>query len=162
MSFEKPNPTAEQFSEEDKVRAEERNRYRKLSEKLLGRGKVTGMDIAIERAMKLDEETEKMIADGEAKTTLEALEKINEKEGLGLKGKELIGKEEYARTEALRIMKKVDEGKFEKARNILLGSDKIFSPDYGQDEVKNQLIGKNITPFIKEKVVEYIKNKKGG
>jgi len=160
MNIEKINLASEQSGRENEIRAKERNKYRTLGEKLFNKNEYTGIDIAEEEAMKMNEESDKLVNDGEAANYTEAIKKLNDREDpafAALKGEELIKKEEYARIQGLRIAKKLDEGDIDKARDIFTGN--FFRKGYDEE---TQILTENyVIPFAKEKIINDINQGNG-
>ena len=61
MNFEQISQTREKFEDEQKIRAKERNKYRTLGQKLFLKDKFSGIDMAVEEAIKMDDEAKKLI-----------------------------------------------------------------------------------------------------
>lgn len=158
MGFE--NNTIEQqrkqFEEGQNARAKERNKNRTLLEKMAFKGRVSGLDIAKEEADEMGGEAEELLKNGDVSTLSEAVEELNAKEKYLLKDKEQIRKEEYVRAKALKVIEKMEAGELDKAFE-LLSKGSLMAVDY--DEETKRMIGEYVTPFVRIRAVEDIKNK---
>ncbi len=157
MAFENIDPTREQFDEQNKIRAKERNKHRSLGQKLLGKDKVAGVDMAEEQAREMNTAAEQLVEQGEIATVPEAIEKVNSTEEFSLKGGERIQKEEAARAKVLDAVRAMNEGDYKKARTILL-SDNLGN---GFDKETQDQIDRTVRPLIKKRIIESIKQKNG-
>lgn len=129
--------------------AEEKNKCRTLAQKLFFKNKVSGMDIMIEEALKMDQEMEKLIANGKADTFTEAIQILE-------KGKKDTEKQDkYAELSALEIVRNLENGAISKASSIALNR------MYGKEAIPEARgdIKKYIAPYVKEKIIYSIKNK---
>jgi len=149
--------TREQFEQERDIRAKERNRYRTIWQKILGREKTGEMDIAVEEALRMDAEIETMMQEGKVASTTEAVEVIEKEGNFGLMGQERIGKEEWARFRTLQFGGALEENDFGKASEIVYqaGQEKKV------DDENRQILEETIAPLITQKVAELIQAKDG-
>jgi len=157
MNFEQISQTREKFEDEQKIRAKERNKYRTLGQKLFLKDKFSGIDMAVEEAIKMDDEAKKLINSGEAATFADAIEILNGTEEFALKGKDLIKKEEYIRPKILQFSKYLDDNEFLKA----FGASIIDSPRLRGDRDVLRLRNEALAPLINQKLSELIINKDG-
>lgn len=157
MKFEQTNQTRERFEEERDIRAKERNKYRTLGQKIFLKDKVSEIDMAIEQAMKMDEEAKKLIDSGEVTVFPDAIEILNGKDEFALKGKDLIKKEEYIRPKVLQFIRHLDKNEFLEAFGVsIITSDRIRG-DRDTLRIRNEAI----KPLINQKLSEIITNKNG-
>lgn len=157
MNFEQINQSRGKFEQEQDVRAEERNKYRTLGQKIFLKDRVSGMDMAIEQAMKMDEEAKKLISSGEATIFTDAIEILNGKDEFALKGKDLIKKEEYIRPKILQFIKHLDKNEFLEAFGVSIVTSNRFRGDRDTLRIRNEAI----KPLINQKLSELITNKDG-
>jgi hypothetical protein len=148
--------TREQFKKEREFRAKERNRYRTIWQKIFGLGKTTEMDIAIEEALRMDAEIETLMREGKVASTTEAVELIEKEGKFGLKGKERISKEEWARFRALQFAGALEKNDLGKASEIVYRArqEKV-------DDESRQILEETIAPLIIQKVAELVQNRDG-
>lgn len=145
------------FDKEQDIRAEERNKYRTIGEKIFFENKVSGMDMAIEQAIKMDEEAQKLIDSDEAANFPDAIEILNKKDEFALKDKTIIKKEEFVRPKVLQFTKYLEENKFLEA----FGASIISSGKFRGDQETLCIRNEAIMPLINQKLSELITNKDG-
>lgn len=147
----------EQFEQELDIRAKERDRYRTIWQKILGQKKTSGMDIAVEEALRMDAEIETMMQKGRVASTTEAVEAIEKEGKFGLKGQERIGKEEWSRFRTLQFGGALGKNDFGKASEI------IYQAKWEKkvDGENRQILKETIAPLITQKVTELIQVKDG-
>jgi len=148
--------TREQFKEERDIKAEERNGYRTIWQKIWGLEETSGMDIAVEEALRMDAEIETLMRQRKVATTAEAVVVIEKEGKFGLKGEERIGKEEWARFRTLQFGGALKENDFGKASEIVYRAqqEKV-------DDETRQILEETIAPLITQKVAELVKAKDG-
>lgn len=105
---------SDQAVREQDERATERNKYRSLAQKLFGKGKVTGVDIAMEEAMRMNPLIDQEVESGA--TMEDAVKKVSALPEFKLKGRTNIQKEEYVRARVLQFAHALEENKFLKAK----------------------------------------------
>ena len=157
MNFEQIKPTREDFVSERETRAKERNKYRTVWQKILGKEKTGEMDIATEEALQMDTEIKKILDEGRAASTSEAIEVIEKEGNFGLKGKERISKEEWARFRTLQFGGALEENDFGKASQIIIQAQQEKKIN---DETK-QILKETISPVIIKKLSELVQNRDG-
>lgn len=104
----------DQSIREQDERAGERNKYRTLAQKLFGKEKVAGVDMAMEEAMRMD-----TLIDGEVEKGTKVEEAVKDVSALPefrLKGLRNIQKEEYVRAKTLQFAHALEENKLLKAK----------------------------------------------
>lgn len=104
----------QQFQEEQADRAGERNKYRTLSEKMFGKGKVTNIDMAMEEAIQMDSLIDQEVQKGSSMP--DAVKAVTHLPEFQLKGLRLIKQEEFVRAKALQFGHALEENKFLKAK----------------------------------------------
>jgi hypothetical protein len=149
--------TRKKFEKEWEIRAKERNRYRTIWQKIFGREKTTAMDIAIEEALRMDAEIEALMREGKVASTTEAIEVIEKEGKFGLKGKERISKEEWARFRALQFAGALEKNDFGKAKEIVYRA----GLEKGIDDESRQILKETIAPLITQKIIELVQAKDG-
>ena len=149
--------TRERFEQEREIRAKERNRYRTIWQKIFGREKTTAMDIAIEEALRMDAEIETLMREGKVASTTEAVEVIEKEGKFRLRGKERIGKEEWARFRALQFAGALEKNDFGKANEI------VYQARWEKkvNDESRQILQETIAPLITQKVAELVQAKDG-
>ena len=157
MNFEQINQTRGEVEEEQEFRAKERNSYRTIWQKIFGRERTGEMDIAVEEALLMDAEIEKQLREGKAASTTEAVENIEKEGQFGLKGKERISKEEWARLRALQFAGALEKNDFRKASDILYRVELEKEID-----TNTRLILKEaIAPLVIKKITELVQDRDG-
>src|SRR3989344_311047 len=116
---EKITASRDQAQKEWEDRAKERNSYRKLWKKIFGVDKTGAMDIAAEQAMEMDEEIERLMQEGEAKSVSEAVEIAARQKEFQPKSKDKIEKEEFLRPFVLQLGNVIENNDFSKAGAII-------------------------------------------
>jgi len=147
----------QETKEEQEIRAENRNKYRAVWQKMFGVGKTTDMDVAMEEALKMDSTIDKEIKEGRADTIEDALNNVDQLPEFQLKGTERIDKEEYARAKTLQVGKAIVNNEFNKVFHIL------FKEQFreGLDEETMQVIDEHTTALVKEHVANLAQEKDG-
>jgi hypothetical protein len=108
------SPILDQSLREQDERAGERNKYRTLAQKLFGQGKVSGIDMAMEEAMKMDSLIDQEVSKGSSMS--DAVQAVSHLPEFQLKGLRLIKQEEFVRAKALQFGHALEENKFLKAK----------------------------------------------
>lgn len=147
------SPLLDQSLREQDERAGERNKYRTLAQKLFGQEKVSGVDMAMEEAMKMnsliDQEVEKGTKMDEAVKTVSTLPEFK------LKGLRNIKKEEYVRAKTLQFAHALEENKFLKAKVLR----KL--PQTEVDDATVEIYQNAVTSAINQRAGDLVNQKDG-
>jgi uncharacterized protein YifN (PemK superfamily) len=157
MNFEQIDLSRNKTAKEHETRAEERNNYRTLWQKITGQEKSSEMDMAIEEALRMDEEINNQLLDGKAKSTTEAIENIKKEKKFAFKGKETIGKEELVRFRTLYFAGALEKNNFTKAYEIVQQVQK----DDKMDDESRKILKETMAPLITKKIVELAQGRDG-
>lgn len=157
LSHQNINESREQFDEEHNLRAEERNRYRTIWQKMFGLEKTTGMDTAMEEALKMDAAIEEELKEGRAETIDEALKNVDQMPNFQLKGEGRIQKEEYAGAKALQVGRAITNNEFHEA--VSIWNKEHFRS--GVDDETKQFMSEHIVTLIKNHTAELARSKDG-